>query len=141
MRNVAFALVLLAPVAILGCVALSPESQAKVDELSAQNELLAMELEDIVAKANSGEISLADAIEGVKKIKAAIEDNKKQIEEISKAEGLSTRDGILVAIGVFARSILHVGSKAIPTNWGWLAGILNLLLGGSENKKKLIAKK
>src|SRR3990167_905081 len=120
-----------------GCVGgMSPESEARIEAIKADNAKLFSKLEEVAAKMKTGDISIKEAVEAAALVDAAIKKNSAEIKSITDAEGGTARDAILVGAGIFGRSALHLLTRIpLPAPFGFLAPILTLILQ-SESKKK-----
>lgn len=136
MRLVTVVAVACALVFVVGC--LSAAHQARIEELTKENQRLADDMKALVEKGKAGTLTTGEIAEAVQKIN---EQMKRNIEEIRviQAEGGTTAGVIGGIIGMVGRTALHAVAASIPGAGPLSAGlqaILTLLLGGSQSVKK-----
>jgi hypothetical protein len=122
---------------VVGC-GLTPEQEARIAELGAANEDLTVELADVYAQMQAGTLDAKTAASRLSKVKGALEKNAAEIKKL-QSEGVGKGGMVWAAIGMFGRSALHGAAKILPAAGPWgalIQGLLTLVLGGSETKKK-----
>lgn len=123
-----------------GCVHLTEEQKARIEQLSVKNEGLSGELAALYTEARQGIADPAEIVAAIQKVTKAMADNHAEIKKIQEEAGTT---GAMIAggIGLFGRSAVHLLTKIpLPGPIGMLiqAG-LGLLLGGSATAKKITA--
>ncbi len=123
---------------MLGGCQLSTEQQKRIDALVAENEALYLKEKQLAVDAKDGKVTAAQVASAVVEITAQMQKNLTEIKAIKDA-GNSTAAIIGAIAGTIGRSALHAAGAMIPGG-GPLAdgflGLLTLLLGGSETKRK-----
>lgn len=128
----------LALVGGVGCDLLkgiSPEQVARIQKLGEDNDALTRELASLVSGVKEGKVSTVDALAAIVRVKAQLEKNLAELEEIKKS-GANTGTLFGALLGLFGRSAAH-GLRALPIPGPLGIGInalLTIVLGGSESK-------
>lgn len=120
-----------------GCASLSTEQQERVNALVDENAKLSIKLADLTKQAKEGTATPEEITAAMQEVQASIERNRKEIADIH-ASGTSTSAILGGIAGALGRTALHAATK-IPIGGPIgivIQGILGLLLGGSETRKK-----
>ena len=109
---------------LVGCLELTPTQEARIDELKSRNDALKADLEALMAKAKTGEITALEAFVAGNQIQDQINANIDELRDIAKTQGFGLWEVIgLIGMALFGRSPLHKLNK-IPG--------VKFLLGGSK---------
>lgn len=131
-----FVAVLFGALLLFGC-GITAEQQKRIDALTAENEALANKQRDLLEKIKTGTVTPTEIATAFKEVTEQMKKNADEIKAIKDSGG--TMAVITAVVGVFGRTALHAAASLVPGGTPAamaLQGLLTLLLGGSETKKK-----
>jgi hypothetical protein len=120
---------------VAGC--LTAEQRQRIEDLSQQNEALVEKQRALVEKVRLGTATQAEIADAFTGVANQIKKNAEEIKAI-KDSG-STGAWLAAAAGILGRTALHAAGAMIPGGTpvaGAIQGLLTLLLGGSETRRK-----